>query len=240
MIIINYIFLAYCTDIIYNDEKLQSANKVCQMKNWIKLIASTSYKTSAYACGILFVLFIFAIVTCCFFQKIKPRYEEIYSKNYVVVEPEDLSVREKMYVEKLIVKNKIIPVNEIYDKTLSYYDSLISVLSIFIAILSVFLGALGFVSWISLKGKIKEEIQETKDEVGTKITDEIQRIVSSDFYKTWLTTEVFGKYITENKDKLFPDVSSIDINTLVDKVSELVTQKIENDKKELILERGGE
>lgn len=205
------------------------------MKNWMKLMISTSYRTSAYICGILFAVSIFFVVVCYVFQITKPRYEEFYSKNYVVMEPENLSKNEKIYVDKLIVKNKIVPADRIYEKTLSYYDSLISVLSLFIAFLTALLGLLAFISWFSLKGKMKEEIQETKEKISTKITEEIQRIISSEFYKTWLTTEVFGKYISENKDQLFPDASSIDISTLVEKVSDAVKQNLEDDQKELII-----
>ena len=205
------------------------------MKNWIKLILSSIYSCSARLCGITVVLFIFIIGICCFLQYTKPRYEEFYSKNFIVMEPQNLTQTEQVYVNKLILKNKIIPVDEIYERTLSYYDSLISVLTIFITVIIALLGLLAFTSWFSLKGKVKNEVQEIKYGLKGDINQEIQNVVTSEFYKTWLTTEVFGKYIAENKDKLFPDASSIDVNRLVDEVTERIQQNLKDEQKEIIL-----
>ena len=196
---------------------------------------SSIYNCSARLCGVAVVLLIFIIGTCCFLQYTKPCYEEFYSKNFVVMEPQNLTQTEKVYVNKLILKNKIIPANEIYERTLSYYDSLISVLTIFITVIIALLGVIAFTSWFSLKGKVKNEVQEIKYGLRGDIDQAIQNVVASDFYKTWLTTEVFGKYIAENKDKLFPDASNIDVNQLVDEVTERIKQNLKDDKKEIIL-----
>lgn len=156
------------------------------------------------------------------------------------MEPENLTQAEKTYVNKLILKNKIIPADEVYGKTLSYYDSLISVLTIFITVIIALLGVLAFTSWFSLKGKVKNEVQEIKCGLREDISDEIQKVICSTFYKTWLTTEVFGKYIAENKDKLFPDATfpnavNIDINELTDDLLEKMKKNMEDNKKEIII-----
>lgn len=151
------------------------------------------------------------------------------------MEPQNLTQTEKVYVNKLILKNKIIPANEIYEKTLSYYDSLISVLTIFITVIIALLGVLAFTSWFSLKGKVKNEVQEMKYGLKGDINQEIQNVVTSEFYRTWLTTEVCGKYIAENKDKLFPDASSIDVNWLIDDITEKIKQNLKDDQKEIVL-----
>lgn len=210
------------------------------MKKWIKLVLSNIYDYSARLLGLTVVLFIFMTAICCFFQNTKPHYEEFYSKNFIVMEPENLTQTEKMYVNKLILKNKIIPADEVYGKTLSYYDSLISVLTIFITVIIALLGTLAFTSWFSLKGKVKNEVQEIKCGLREDISDEIQRVICSNFYRTWLTTEVFGKYITENKDKLFPDAAfsnatNIDINELTDDLLEKMKKNMEDNKKEIVI-----
>ena len=151
------------------------------------------------------------------------------------MEPNNLNKREKIYIDRLIAKNRIIPIDEIYGKTLSYYDSLISVLTIFIAVLTTLLGLLAFTSWFSLKAKVKNDVQEIKHGLKGEIDTEIQKVVSSEFYKTWLTTEVFGKYIAENKDKLFPDASNVNIDQLINDIIERIKQDIKDNKKEIKL-----
>lgn len=151
------------------------------------------------------------------------------------MEPNNLNKREKIYIDKLIAKNRIIPIDEIYGKTLSYYDSLISVLTIFIAVLTTLLGLLAFTSWFSLKAKVRNDVQEIKHGLKGEIDTEIQKVVSSEFYKTWLTTEVFGKYIAENKDKLFPDASNVNIDQLINDIIERIKQDIKDNKKEIKL-----
>lgn len=205
------------------------------IRNWFKLLLSSIYSYSARLCGMAVVLFIFIIGICCFLQCTKPRYEDFYSKNFIVMEPQNLTPKEKVYANKLILKNKIIPADEIYGKTLSYYDSLISVLTIFITVITALLGVLAFTSWFSLKGKVKNEVQEIKYGLKGDINQEIQNVVTSEFYRTWLTTEVFGKYIAENKDKLFPDASSIDINQLIEDITEKIKQNLRDDQKEIVL-----
>ena len=210
------------------------------MKNWFRLFKITFYKYSARLCGIFCAIFILMIGICCFLQYTKPQYESFYSNNFVVMEaePNNLTKREKIHLNKLIAKNKIISIDEIYGKTLSYYDSLISVLTIFITVLTTLLGILAFTSWFSLKAKVKNDVQEIKHDLKRDIGTEITNVVSSNFYKTWLTTEVFGKYIAENKDKLFPDASSIDIDSLIKDISERIKQEINDDKKEIKLPDG--
>ena len=205
------------------------------MKNWFKLLRISIYKCSARLCGVLCVIFIFMIVACCFLQWTKPQYEKFYFNNFVVMEPNNLNKREKIYIDKLIAKNRIIPIDEIYGKTLSYYDSLISVLTIFIAVLTTLLGLLAFTSWFSLKAKVRNDVQEIKHGLKGEIDTEIQKVVSSEFYKTWLTTEVFGKYIAENKDKLFPDASNVNIDQLINDIIERIKQDIKDNKKEIKL-----
>ena len=114
-------------------------------------------------------------------------------------------------------------------------DSLISVLTIFIAVLTTLLGLLAFTSWFSLKAKVKNDVQEIKHGLKGEIDTEIQKVVSSEFYKTWLTTEVFGKYIAENKDKLFPDASNVNIDQLINDIIERIKQDIKDNKKEIKL-----
>lgn len=205
------------------------------MKNWLNLMLLSIYSYSARFCGMFVVLLLFIIGLCCFLQQAKPHFEEFYSKNFIVMEPENLTKTEKVYIDKLILKNKIIPVDEVYNKTLDYYDSLISVLTIFIALITTLLGVLSFTSWFSLKGKVKNEVNEIKCGLKEDISNEIQRVVSSDFYKTWLTTEVFGKYIAENKDKLFPDASDIDIDKIVCEIEEKIRSNIEDGKRKIII-----
>lgn len=210
------------------------------MKKWFGEMLSSMYVCSARVCGGLIAILIFLTASCCFLQYAKPRYEEFYSKKFVIIEPENLNKTEKNYVNKLVLKNKIISVDAIYGKTLSYYDSLISVLTIFITITTALLGILAFTSWFSLKGKVKNDVQEIKHKLKEDISHGIQEVVNSEFYKTWLTTEVFGKYITENRDKLFPDMSSINIDNIVDDITEKVIQKSMEDKKKINLPQGME
>lgn len=188
-----------------------------------------------YVCVVFLAVSLFFITFCLVSQKLRPSLEKLYPGSFVVLEPENLSNDEKKNVDNLILKNKIIPADEIYGKTLSYYDSLVTVLIAFITFMAVLLSALGFASWFSLKGKAKEELQEIKDNIGLKIGGEIKNVVSSEYYKTWLVHDVVGKYISENKDRLFPDVNNtyVDIDKVVDRVYESVMKEIKDNRIEL-------
>lgn len=94
---------------------------------------------------------------------------------------------------------------------------------------------MAFTSWFSLKAKVRNDVQEIKHGLKGEIDTEIQKVVSSEFYKTWLTTEVFGKYIAENKDKLFPDASNVNIDQLINDIIERIKQDIKDNKKEIKL-----
>jgi predicted house-cleaning noncanonical NTP pyrophosphatase (MazG superfamily) len=140
------------------------------MGNWYNVFKEHFIKWSAKSCSCLVIIIVLGIIISSILIFVKPRVDKIYSQNYVVNDLSDvaLTAKEKYNLEQLISKNKIISASTIYDKTLNYYDSLISVLGFLIAFLGIFVGLGAYLSYVSMKGKIKDTID---DEIKSQFTN---------------------------------------------------------------------
>lgn len=146
---------------------------------------------------------------------IAPHASKLYHHIFTIslTEHKEINIEDKRHIEYLLLKNKIIPISEVYNHTLEYYNSLISIL---VALLGIF----AFLAWVSLRTKIKEDVQQ-----------EIEKFFSSQQTIAWLN-ELFKKKIDENKEWLLADQEN-----LINKIEENVLAQIEEKKIEEISER---
>lgn len=195
-----------------------------KIKDWTAICCG---KCCAFVAGILIVCAIFLSIGAIY-GFTQPRITQIYSHIYVLTELEarekhnPYSNKEKEQIKQLVDKNRIVPVTTVYKDTLDYYDSLISVL---VALLGIF----AFVSWFSMRSKIKEEMRDTI-ESGMKtgpFKDRLKDTIED-------SVEI---YLKQNLSDHLSDVPQIglseeQIRQIISQTYELTTEKI----KEEILE----
>ena len=156
----------------------------------------------------------------------KPHIAKIYEHTYILAELNNKSIRntdkEKNYIDHLVKEQRIIPASAVYKDTLDYYDSLIAVL---VAMLGIF----AFVSWFSMRSKVKEEMRDTiesgmktgpfKDKLKDTIEDSVELYLKNSLSDhladvPGLTDEQIRKIVSQEyelkADKIKEDV----INTL--------------------------
>lgn len=173
-------------------------------------------KTSRYCARIMHVLILLvglglAVVWLAVW--IAPHTAKIYHQVFTVFNKgENLSDKDKRNLEDLLLKNKIIPISEVYDRTLEYYNSLISVL---VALLASF----AFLSWFSLKTKIKEEVQQ-----------EIEKFFSSAQTIAWFN-ELLEKKISEKREWLF-----LDQKRIIGEIEDQILERLEDRRAEEVSE----
>jgi hypothetical protein len=114
----------------------------------------------AFVCAFFIVLSILCVLICFLAKWYKPRIDTLYKNNFTVAELNEpnLTEQEKIDLDNLIKRNKIIPLSYVYQNTLQYYDTFINVLGFFIAFLAALIGVGAFFSWFSFGNKIKKEI----------------------------------------------------------------------------------
>lgn len=139
-----------------------------------------------------------------------PRIAKVYHQTFTitVTEKADLNQSERQHVDDLLAKNKIISIADVYGNTLDYYNSLITIL---VALLGVF----AILSWISLRTRIKENVQE-----------EIEKFFASPQTIAWLS-ELVKKQIDQNTE-----LSHMDQGKLIDVVEDAVLGRIEKRQQE--------
>jgi hypothetical protein len=196
------------------------------MREWIRLFKSYFYKFTAGAFALFIILSILCVLICFLVNWYKPRIDTLYKNNFTVAELNEpnLTEQEKINLDHLIKRNKIIPLSYVYQNTLHYYDALITVLGFLIAFLVALLGLSTILSWFSLKSKIKDDVAK-----------EINSTFYSQFFESWLK-EIAERIVTEK----FLDWSKNQENNfaiLIDRVKEELYQEREkeltrkNDKK---------
>jgi predicted house-cleaning noncanonical NTP pyrophosphatase (MazG superfamily) len=187
------------------------------MGNWHNMFKGHFIKWSAKICSCLVIALVLGIVFCIVLLFVKPRIDKIYSQSYVVSDLDNtiLTTKEKYSIDQLIAKNKIVPLSMVYDKTLNYYDSLISVLGFLIAVLGIFVGFGAFLSYVSIRGKIKDTID-----------DEIKSQFTNIFFQDHLRALIEEKLVEE-----MPDWLRSKENTVIE-VVEQVKNELEKNKKE--------
>ena len=159
------------------------------------------------SCALLIWLLCLSLITIILllaYNIIQPKVTRLYSHACAVSELqiENLSPQDKKSIDTLIAKNKIIPISTIYEKTLEYYDSLVSIL---IALLGIF----AFVTWFSLRGKTKDEVENA-----------IEKMIESPLFKAW---------INENLDIIVQEKLP-DKEQLIEDLKERVSNNLEKDK----------
>jgi len=139
-----------------------------------------------------------------------PRIAKVYHQTFTitVTDKADLNRSERQHVDDLLAKNKIISIADVYGNTLDYYNSLIT-------ILVALLGAFAILSWISLRTRIKENVQE-----------EIEKFFASPQTIAWLS-ELVKKQIDQNME-----LSHMDQGKLIDVVEDAVLGRIEKRQQE--------
>ncbi len=139
-----------------------------------------------------------------------PRIAKVYHQTFTitVTDKADLNQSERQHVDDLLAKNKIISIADVYGNTLDYYNSLIT-------ILVALLGAFAILSWISLRTRIKENVQE-----------EIEKFFASPQTIAWLS-ELVKKQIDQNME-----LSHMDQGKLIDVVEDAVLGRIEKRQQE--------
>lgn len=192
------------------------------MKKWFQEfkieLLNLFKRTPQYCAKILhiFTLLVgFGIALVLAILWIAPHASKLYHHIFTIslTERKEINIEDKRHIEYLLLKNKIIPISEVYNHTLEYYNSLISIL---VALLGIF----AFLAWVSLRTKIKEDVQQ-----------EIEKFFSSQQTIAWLN-ELFKKKIDENKEWLLADQEN-----LINKIEENVLAQIEEKKIEEISER---
>ena len=182
-------------------------------------------KFTSFVLALFIVVFTFLMVSLFVFKICKPKVEVLYKNTFIVSENNKVTIEERNHISDLIKKNRIIPVSTIYDRTINYYDSLISISSLLITFLVAALGLFSYFSWISLKSKIKEDLDK-------KVNEEFEKIFNSPIYKSY-RTELIAQYINKNKDIIIPELASFDLD--IDEVVEKVFKRIKDDRKTISL-----
>ena len=180
---------------------------------WKKLLENikNSHDLCARILYVVLCILVISIISLIFLQGVIP-ITKVYNGYFTVSieEKKELTQREKNSLNDLIAKNKVISVSDVYSRTLHYYDS-------FITVLVALLGAFAILSWISLKTKIREEVQ-----------NEITNFFNSPQTVSWMN-DLMKKQIDDREESLFTNK-----NKLIEDVEDAVWKKIENRKNEEI------
>lgn len=148
-------------------------------------------------------LFIFAFLLLIF---LNPGFKKIYSNVYTFTEYDDIANINSVghyCIDYLLAKHKIIPITDVYQNTLSYYDTLVTFL---VSILGLF----AFISFFSLKSKIRNEVDES-----------VSNYLNSNLFKDNLKTKLLE--ITQD---ILPDILEDAIKPRMDDMHGIITEEI--------------
>lgn len=186
--------------------------------NWVSLKEHFN-KWFPKVCSIIAIMLFFGLLTCIIIHLFKPYLAKSIFSNYFIAEQQDynsknpngLTVKDRANLRSLMNKGKIVSIDSIYDKTLDYYDSLITIL---VALLGLF----AFVSYFSMRGKLKGEAEEC-----------VREIMNSNYFKTILDCEM-RKIIQENlPDYVSETIGEDEVKRLISQEYELNSDKIKED-----------
>ncbi len=167
---------------------------------------------SSKPCAIIALVILSVCCFAVFCGIIKPHITNIYKYTYVlaVEKPSEITKQEETNINYLLSRNRIIPVSTVYNNTLEYYDSLI-------AILVALLGVFAIASWISMRAKIKDDIQK-----------EVASFFSTEQTKSWID-ELIRAMIDEKRDLIISNIEDFKYSII-----QQVTEQIESNKKDEI------
>lgn len=147
-----------------------------------------------------------------FFISQKAKIEVLLNQHYTIIETNVLNKNDRLSIERLIQKNKIIPVSMIYENTLNYYNSIITILVFLI-------GVFGVVSWFSLKSRVRGDIEDCFRE---NMNDgSFKEILECKIKKQ--TEEYLGQHLP---DYISESIEEKDIRGMISEEYELNTEKI--------------
>jgi hypothetical protein len=211
--------------IVFRDFYIQFKETFVKSKDSIvKKVA----KASAYFVWVIIVIAIIFILIFMF-QLLCPKVMNLYSHLYTISDSEpnatSFSMEDEKYIKYLIERNKIVPMSAVYSNTLDYYNSLISIL---VALLGLF----AFVSWFSLRSKIRDDVKDTfvSDFFKQNLDNKIKEIVNKNL------PDYVSEVINENEIK---DMISKEYELKADSIKEDILNSLEKEIQSN-LEQGGD
>ncbi len=154
----------------------------------------------SFLCALVLFIFVFLLLIL-----LSPGFRKIYSNVYTFAEYDIANINgaEHYCIDYLLTKHKIIPIADVYQNTLSYYDTLVTFL---VSILGLF----AFISFFSLKSKIRNEVDES-----------VSNYLDSNLFKDNLKTK-----LVEITQDILPDILEDAIKPRMDDMHSIITEEI--------------
>ena len=187
------------------------------MKNYIISCVKLS---SQIIIAILFSLLFLTIMYFLFKEEV---YLYLIQSN---TELHKLTYIEKININQLLEKKLIISYEQMQNNLIKYYDTFITILSVLIGFLTFIFGILSLTTLVSLKGKVRENINEA-----------IEKQISNHFFESWLT-EMLNKATTKYIDEKYPNLLK-DQEDLISTIENRVLNQLEKDKEQKLYENEG-